>query len=221
MGVLKKEIDAAAIASVGNNIRVTWMTGTGKARLSASLLGQLWQERDGELLVEGEEIMVLRNRCEDTLDKRMDLANYRKNLGVHENRKRTHIGNQTVRGGFHGEELVVCSFHSVSLGGIHCGDALEPSLGRQDCLQSFYRAAHSPAVCDLSRSTASGDLAPFALGRWLDENLWDSGPQPQQHLAKLAQPSSHSQLQAPGFSYWLLSHHDQSPVFEVIEGQAF
>ena len=38
---LKKEIDAAAIAIVGNNIRVTWMTGTGKTRLSASLLGQL------------------------------------------------------------------------------------------------------------------------------------------------------------------------------------
>src|SRR5439155_7375035 len=76
----------------------------------------------------------------------------------------------------------------------------------------------SAAFRDLSRSTASGDIAGFAAGRGVDEDLWNPDPESQHGLEKLAQPPSHAQLEAARFSYWLLSDHDQGAVLEVLEG---
>src|SRR6266851_3753672 len=117
-----------------------------------------------------------------------------------ENRQRFDFGNQTLRGGFHGQELVVRSFDWISFGGRLCGDYLEFPSGRPDRLQSFHRTAYAPVFCDLSRPTTPGDIAPLPPGRGFDEDLWNLRPQPQQHLAKLPQPPSQSQLQAPRFS---------------------
>src|SRR6266404_1144688 len=138
----------------------------------------------------------------------------------HENRKRDHIGDQTVCSGLHGEELVVCAFHGGTSSSRDGGDTLELPSGGPDRLQSAGRAALSAALRDLSRSTASSDIAGFAAGRGVDEGLWNPDPKPQHSLEKLSQPSSRSQFEAAWFAYRLLSDNDQGAVLEVIEGHA-
>src|SRR5207244_6655130 len=51
--------------------------------------------------------------CEDILDKGRGSAVYLESRDVLENRKRTHFGDQAVRDGFAGTELVVCAFDSL------------------------------------------------------------------------------------------------------------
>src|ERR1035437_10288153 len=90
------------------------------------------------------------------MDKGSDSAEHCATINAHANRQRTHIGDETLRDGFHGEKLLGRPFHGVSAGGSDCGNALEFSSGRrnclqhQNCLQHFNRTAPAPAVCDLS-----------------------------------------------------------------------
>ena len=87
----------------------------------------------------------------------------------------------------------------------------------EDHLQRSRGTAGFKIVRHLPRPAAQGDLAEFSFGRRLHVGIWYLCPEPLQHLAEFTQSSSQPQFQAPRFSYRVISHNDQRPVFEVIE----
>ena len=63
-------------------------------------------------------------------------------------------------------------------------------------------------------------LPQSRLAEAFDEGVWDSDPEPEQCLEKLAQPSSQEQLQASRVSYWFVPDHDQAAVPESLAANA-